>query len=162
MKYFEFFLLMLSYQTFSQINNKVVDFNFSIPCKLIYTRTIENLDNYSCNYIDSSILQNYSVTINEYKNKINNFSDEQKLIFKREYLQTEYKLSIKLNESTIFFRNDELGEGVISNSKILFEGINYHIKTILILFNNIAYYFNITTNEYVSDDNFINKITVIK
>ncbi|MFV0174807.1 hypothetical protein [Empedobacter sp. UBA7494] len=160
MKYLIIFSLILCSESFSQINNRVVDLTFSTPCKLIYTRTIEDINNYSCNYISSSTKQNFSVTINDNKNKISNFSEEEKNIFTKEYLKIQYDSSRQFNEEVKFIKIDKLGEGVLTYNKINFEGIDFYIKTILFLYNNYAYYFNITSNEYVTDDYLLNKISL--
>jgi hypothetical protein len=138
----------------SQIENKIEGLLLNTPCELEYTRNIGNLNNYSCVNQDSNekIIQ-YSVTVQNLFNEMNGLTQKELEIFKTRFFDTAKANAEMNNESTesIVLANGQKALGV--KSYLTYSGLRFVNISIVFLYKQKSFIFNLTTNNLELADN---------
>ncbi|CAM4063824.1 hypothetical protein [Gillisia hiemivivida] len=140
--------ILFPFIAISQTDNKIEGLTINTPCELEYTRNLGNQNNYSCvlQNIDETIFQ-YSVTVQNLFEEMNNFQGKQLQSFKNSFLQAAKQNAISNGESTesIILANGQ--KALKIKSYLTYSGNKFNNTSIVFLYKQKSFIVNLTTND---------------
>lgn len=148
MKNFIFLLLTISQVGFSQISNKVEGITIDAPCEIIYTRNLNNQNNYTCNYIKGDKLINYSIQTTNLFNQLNGLDKKGKENFHKQYLSSMKRNSEKQKEKTDFIQISNGVKSLVITSFLNYSDTKLKNTSLAFIYNNKGYIINLVSSDF--------------
>ncbi len=162
MKTVQLLAIFLPFLSFAQIENKIEGVIIDIPCELKYIRGYDNISNYNCEIFEDgfTIVYQYSLTVDNLSETINNLNGSSLETFKNQYLQSIIQNFESKNQSVEVVALSNAQKAFKTKSYLTSSGTKFVMITIVFLYNQKVFYVNLGTNDLEKPTNIISRIKI--
>lgn len=143
-------LLVMIFPAFilAQIHNKIEGLELNTPCELEYMRNLGNQKNYSCVIQnDKEKIFQYSVTVQNLFNEMNNLSEHKLMSYKDSFLKAAEINAKSNNEKTEYLYLLNGQKALKITSYLTYSGNKFLNISIVLIYKQKSFIVNLTTND---------------